>query len=184
MNISQCLFLQVITWECQRESTVFPPQAGCKAVLQSNSEEALRSMVEVRVREGRFDPKEYSDNARRAIETSLNGATALAILSEYCYFQSAVQVLPSLPNLIARLRHHGLTEWAELQTDRETLRPLISLALQIIDNAAALRGDFPPHIAVQVARLVQEISDLFGIVPSVRTQELAAWHQNRPTQMH
>lgn len=181
MNVSQLIFVQVVTWACTIEDQDTPPTQ--KEALRKNIEGALYDMAEIQQREGSFDQQEYADRALKAIEVGVNGETILAALSDYCHFQNAVRVLPLFPDLVARLEHYELTSWAKLQVDRHSLQPLVPLALQIIDVAALRNGDFPSDQKDTVARLVRDISAIFGLLPSPRTMDLAKWHINHRAQM-
>ena len=150
------------------------------------SEIRRRQRVCLQVMAGMHDPHDAFDNAAysRLIRTVLGAMTQTTelcarvtqVLADYCVLQCVIINLREIPSAAQELEEYGLTEWATIVPDRETLRPFAEevvseLSKRISQGISFFGGDWR-----ELAELLDSASYLYEIVLPPEVQAVVVHH--------
>lgn len=166
--------------QTEHQATIVGDASISLLEIRRRQQLCLRVMAEM------HDPHDAFDNAAysRLIRTVLGAMTqtkhlcarVTSVLADYCFFQCMVVNLGEIPSAAQELEEYGLTEWATLVPDRETLRPFAEevvseLSKRISQGVSFLGGDWQ-----ELAELLDSMSYLYEIALSPQMQAVVAHH--------
>lgn len=175
------LFVEFMTLKQAEHQVTIEDDASINLLeIRRRQQLCLRVMAEM------YDPHDAFDNATysRLIRTVLGAMTqtkhlcarVTSVLADYCFFQCMVVNLGEIPSAAQKLEEYGLTEWAALVPDRETLRPFAEevvseLSRRISQGISFLGGDWR-----ELAELLDSASYLYEIVLPPGVQAVVVHH--------
>lgn len=148
--------------------------------IRRQQQVCLRVMAGMHDQHDIFDNVAYSQLIRTVLgamtQTEHLCARVTQVFADYCFFQCMVIKLGEDPSAVRELEEYGLTGWAALVPDRETLRPFAEevingLSKRISHGISYLGGDWQ-----ELAELLDSMSYLYEMVLPSEVQAVVVHH--------